>query len=659
MFKKTKITEGCYTLCSNNTSIMFGCPSDIIKVFTSKHLDIPYNIVLPDIFFQNGINVAATEFPIAYFLYKPSDNIRDINIIGSRKTIKRQTVILGETFPSIKGVNIPDWITNKTTEKFVKYEEFFRSKKEIFADIYFKEIKNNGLKIGDITIKQLSPVLFLAEKDNQKEFIDISISNETKPFFSVPYVPNSTSIRDGITIIGSGNGFSQYEENTSSIVYSDYIPIFVDGSPWEENYLSTLGIDNSEYLIFVLTHNHDDHSSLLNLLLYNKKILLLTTSYIFDSFVKKTSAILDVSESKIKEEIEFVELIPNIPKRIYGINFIAHETVHSIPTIGIRIGKILISGDTAWGSTLDLMEEESFITKEEKEKINAIPFDEEAEYIFMDAGGNIVHPNINELCQIPEKNKIKLILNHINVNNIPQDSQFLLGLFGVSYICEKGYLPLNAHILSAFFNNKLISKIDKIWQKVILSRGHIKRFDSKQKSKTGKHSMFILSGIIKNSNERKFGTGDCLGLSKSENFEAISPTLILSIDRELIEECLKDQNLYDEFNKLEFIQNTFYSIPQLHRITNKQILDSYESFEIKKFKKGDTLKINNNNLFIFISGLCTDIVKNKIDKLQIIESKSKLLIFETDSEIIICNINKLKKYIPNIFIDKLLKGEII
>ena len=57
MFKKTKITEGCYTLCSDNTSIMFGCPSDIIKVFTSKHLDIPYNIVLPDIFFQNGINV--------------------------------------------------------------------------------------------------------------------------------------------------------------------------------------------------------------------------------------------------------------------------------------------------------------------------------------------------------------------------------------------------------------------------------------------------------------------------------------------------------------------------------------------------------------------------------------------------------------------------
>ena len=658
MLKKVKITEGCYIVYSDNTSVMFGCPSDIIKVFTSKHLDIPYNIVLPDIFFQNGLNIAATEFPIANFLYKPSDTIRNINIIGSPKTIKRQKKILGETFPSIKGVYKPDWLKNKLTEKFVKYEEFFRLKKDTFASIKFKEIKENGIKIGDISIKQISPVSFVAETDTKKEYIDISIKNHIQPFFNVPTVQNYVPIKHGITIIGSGNGFSQYEENTSSIVYSDYIPIFVDGSPWEEYYTSALGIDNSDYSIFVLTHNHDDHSSILNLILYNKKVIILTTSYIFDSFVNKTSAILDIPQSIIREEIKFIELTPNITKRIYGIDFTAHETVHSIPTIGIRIGKILISGDTAWGSTLDIMEKESFLSTEEKEKINSIPYDKEADFIFMDSGGNIVHPNINELNQLPKENKRKLILNHININNIPQNSDFLYGLFGANYICEKGYKPINVDKLSYFFNNQIINKIDKIWQKIFLSRGNIKSFEPKQKSQTGKYSIFILSGTIKNEKGRKFGAGDCLGIFTSENFEAISPTSILSIPKEIVKECLQEKNLYEQLQKLHLIQNIFYSIPQLERITNKQIIDSHESFEIKKFKKEDKLTIN-NNLFIFISGACTDILGNKINKLQIVNKKSKLLNFEEDSEILICNINILKKYISNIYIEKIFKGEII
>ena len=117
MLKKTKITEGCYIVCSDDTSVMFGCPSDIVKVFTSKHLDIPYNIVLPDIFFQNGLNVAATEFPIAYFIHKPSQKIRNINIIGSSNAIKRQKIIIGETFPNIAGINKSNWIKNENTKK--------------------------------------------------------------------------------------------------------------------------------------------------------------------------------------------------------------------------------------------------------------------------------------------------------------------------------------------------------------------------------------------------------------------------------------------------------------------------------------------------------------------------------------------------------------
>lgn len=658
MLKKTKITEGCYIVCSDNTSVLFGCPSDIVKVFTSKHLDIPHNIVLPDIFFQNGINVGATEFLIANFIYKPADKIRNINIIGSKKAIKNQKIILGETFPSIKGVNKPNWLKNKKTENFVKYEEFFRLKKNIFASIKFKEIKNNLIKIGDIAIEQISPVSFSVKNGDQVENIDILIENQISPFFGVPNVQPPISIKDGIIIIGSGNGFSQYEENTSSIVFSDYVPIFVDGSPWEEYYNSVLGIDNSEYLIFVLTHNHDDHCSLLNLLFFNKKVKILTTLPIFNSFVKKASAILDISESEIKEGFQFIELIPDITKRIYGIDFTAHETIHSIPTIGIRIGKILVSGDTAWGSTLDLMEQESIITKDEKNKINSIPFDNKSKYIFMDSGGNLVHPNIQELCQIPEINRKKLILNHININNIPKNLGFLYGLFGVSYIVDKGYQPLNAHTLSAFFNNKLINKIDKIWQKVFLSRGKIKKFDHHQKTKTGKYSAFILNGVIQNEQGKKFGTGDFLGVFSSENFETISPTSILFVENNLVKECLEEEKLYEQFKKLDFIQNIFYLIPQLRRITNKQIVEAQESFEIKTIKKDTKIKTN-NKLFIFVSGICTDSFGNKINKLQIIDYNSKYLNIEEDSKFIICDIYNLKNYISNIYIEKILKGEIL
>ncbi len=253
--------------------------------------------------------------------------------------------------------------------------------------------------------------------------------------------------------------------------------------------------------LFLITHLHDDHANILDMLLKQSKVSIMSSRLIYRSFLVKAAAILSLPEKDIESLINFVELVPGEPKRWFGIEFIAHETVHPIPTLGVKLDRrILISGDTVWGARLDDAYNRKIITEDVYSKVKSIPLDEEAELIFMDAGGGEVHAELLELFSIPEEQKMKLILNHTSsIDSHLEDLHLQTSWFGQYRILdeENPISPIDA--LSLFYS-PLLKEVHPNWVKVFMSKGRIKQFGPNQiilAEGTPGHAFYIiLNGTV-------------------------------------------------------------------------------------------------------------------------------------------------------------------
>lgn len=659
MIKEQKLTASCYIISSDKASVMFGCPSDIIKVLNAKHIKCPENIILPDSFFQYGLNIAATEFPVANFLYGQSASKTKMNIIGGKDAIERQKIILGETFPFLRHVKRPLWTKDARTYKYLTYEKFIRSKKPIKSDINFIAVsEGENFFIGDICVQKTGKNKFKAISLNQEINIDLTLDCPPIPYFQIPTLKPLPHMKTGIVVIGVGNGFSPYEENSSLIVFSDYIPIAIDGSANQRNCLEALGISAQSIPIFVLTHNHDDHSCILDLIFSGKSIHLLTTRQIYESFIRKSAAILNVKPSVCKKSVKFTELIPDKTVKLYNTTFKAHETIHSIPCIGIRIGeKILISGDTVWGTTLLEMRRQGIISESEYRRIDAIPKDSKAQFIFMDAGGAPVHPQIEELSGLSAQYKAKLILNHISLNKIPKDENFIPGLLGQTLVIESGYKPISIENASDIFSNFLFDKLGKTWEKICLAESVLRKYSRLQRIDLSSKIGIIANGTIEDKHGRTLGIGDIAGLLGSEAYRAISETSLLLINRRLILECLRHEHLLETFEHAAKAERAISEMPILRRLTQTQIFKNRKAIKFLTAAKGEVVPFQNQ--IIKSTSLCKSDRGQTILPNSVIYIKNAKLTFENEAKIVSINFDGFKKTIPSVLTKKILEGEIL
>lgn len=634
MIQVKNIVEGCILVECADREILFGAPSDVVKILIKKNFPVPYYVVLPHTFFKYGLCQASVEFLLYFHLFvRKKQYSEKFTIIGDEEHCNRQYDILQQTLIGPTLEQMKKWgIEESIIERSLKMNRFFQKDistiKDVVNAIHFKECV---AQLHDIEIRKVGENIFEISHSGEKALVDITVKSRPKPYITFPPINQPIKpMKLGFVNVGSYSGFDPTGDTCSLIIFSNYIGIAIDGSPWLRERLQSLGISMNHIQLFFITHMHDDHANILDMILNESKISIMTTRLIYMSFLVKASAILELPQKEIENLINFVEIVPGVAKRWFGTEFLAHETVHPIPTIGIKIeNRIIVSGDTIWGSRLDEAHRVRAIDDDTFNKIKSLPLNDEAELIFMDAGGGDVHTDLLELAQIPEEQKMKIILNHTSsVDSNLEDLHLQTSWFG-QYRTLEEESPISPIDALSLFYSPLLKEVHPNWVKVFMSQGKIKQYGPNQlilaEGTMGNAFYIILNGTVRvikgNQTITTVQAGEFFGEISSmvepdfkhqSSIISISPVEILEIESRLFYEFLNEEGLKERFQKLGelrpiLLQTTMFKvIPE--RILQK-IIDTTLIREISPHvsivKQGDPA----DAFYLILEGSCEVIME--------------------------------------------------
>jgi CRP-like cAMP-binding protein len=632
MIEVRPIIPGCSIVETPSISIMFGAPSDIVKLLIRKNITVPSHVVLPHSFFKFGLCLASVEFPLYYHLFVQKKLGKEkFTIIGDRHACGRQFAILQQTLMGPTVPQMESWgIEKSLQEKTIRYHDYFQrgfsSIEEIVQAVHFEE----GIAtIGDITIRTIDDTHFEVICGDEKADVDLSIKVRPHPYITFPPINQPIKpMKLGFINVGSYSGFDPNGDTSSLILFANYLGISIDGSPWLRERLQSLGISMDHIQLFIVTHLHDDHANILDMILNDSKVTVMTTAIIFKSFIKKASAILDLPEQSVEKLTNFIELVPGKSRKWYGIEFEGFETVHPIPTIGVRVEKrIVISGDSIWGTGLEKARKEGIVDDDTYRIVSQIPLDREAEVIFMDAGGGAVHPDPVELATLPEEQKMKLVLTHTScIDHNIQELHLQSSWFG-HYRALESENPISPIDALSLFLSPILTEAHPNWVKVFMSRGVIRQFGPNQiifaEGTTHHHFYIILNGtvrVIKGSQTitcaqagEFFGEMGTSGdLKHSSSIISISPVELLEIDSDLFQEFLHDEGLKERFQKLGEIRPILFQTTMFKNIPERILQKIIDTTFVREYPPETSIVVQGDPadaFYLILEGSCEVIME--------------------------------------------------
>lgn len=391
-------------------TIQFGCPPESAKVWMRKKeevptIEVPTIYVLPEPFFQNGINFGDIEFPIYWYSFVKGwlQQGKKVTLIGTVEQIQRLKCILQETIfgPTRQQLESADH-PQQEIERIIKESEYFAVKNDATKERYELEDFVNFVPFDSQGIAKLSEkenVAVIKGKENvftvtngkKSESVDLSKAFSEKRAHPSP--PREPFVRPhfGITFLGTSSGFDPNGLTTSLIVWMNGRGLLVDPLAYVTSHMEALGISPLDVPDVLLTHVHGDHDAgLLEYILSGRKIRLFTSRVIYESFLRKARAITGQSFDNM---VEFVELKAHV-KHLYQDEFgiTTRNNFHSIPTIGFLIdslwGSLGYSGDTFYEPhKIAELVKMGVLTPERAQEIGVF----QADHVFHEAGIAPIH----------------------------------------------------------------------------------------------------------------------------------------------------------------------------------------------------------------------------------------------------------------------------
>ena len=185
----------------------------------------------------------------------------------------------------------------------------------------------------------------------------------------------------------------------------------------------------------ILTHCHADHDAgVFQKIREEGEVTIFTTNTIMQSFVRKYSAIANVSPAELMSLFRFTPVPMDAPMHIYGGEIDFHYSIHTIPCIGFSAycgtKSIFYSGDTR--------NEPAFLRKMladgdlSPERANFfLEYGWHQSLILHEAGVPPIHTPISVLAALPTSVKARLRLIHTSCSSIPADSGLRIAEEGV------------------------------------------------------------------------------------------------------------------------------------------------------------------------------------------------------------------------------------
>ncbi|MGV3724097.1 MAG: cyclic nucleotide-binding domain-containing protein, partial [Actinomycetota bacterium] len=305
--------------------------------------------------------------------------------------------------------------------------------------------------------------------------------------------------RFGLQVIGSASGFAAAEWSSCFIVWINGLPLIVDGTPYMDDHLRRLGIEDDHILGYLITHNHEDHANLVGQLVNRRPVTVLTSGPVMASLVARLAAILDCPVAEVRKLIRWIPLQPGMedlgpPLNWFGAEIRTWYSVHTVPTIGVDItlcGKrIRLPGDTLWGRQLAPLRDQGVISPARCRLVQRSYAG--ADVIVADAGGGPIHPD-------PEE--VRELLAHVNgsrvlVTHVPEFARAYLPSAEPGSCVELApRLERSPEEATGLFGSPLFRGISERWLLALLYGGEV-LLPGEGELPEGEGALVLLSGAM-------------------------------------------------------------------------------------------------------------------------------------------------------------------
>ncbi len=493
---------------------------------------MPTTVVLPAIFFWLEDVQAELEFPLFHFLFFRGGFFqgKKLKVIGTADQIDRVRQILRLTLLGPEENLMRKWhIPHQKIARQLAITKHFALKKpegsiaeidDLVEFIYFKDGKT---KLKGLNIEITGRNCFSLTYRGENQVINLNFFERQKPPMKIQADSSFQLKRPAFGLLALSHCTSGFDPNgftTGFVLFINSMPLLIDGPAWTKEHLRAFGLSISEIKGIILSHNHGDHASVIDTIISGHKVNLITIKEVYRSFILKLSLLIGWPEDKIKKMVHFTEVSLDKPYYWFGATFNFFQSVHTIATIGFEVNyngkKIIYSGDTVWGETLQNLFAAGIVDQATYEPLANI-FTAKADLVIMDGGGGLIHPDPAEVNKLPMKAKQKTYLTHRS--NLPE------GITGLNLIHpgqQWEFIPaatVSIGDINAIQNSPFFSSISQEWLNTIYSQGKIDVVDANQvvlqEGEVGKDFYIIIDGafsIIQDNNKLvRLGTGDFFG----------------------------------------------------------------------------------------------------------------------------------------------------
>ncbi|MGR3318128.1 MAG: cyclic nucleotide-binding domain-containing protein [Candidatus Anammoxibacter sp.] len=412
----------------------------------------------------------------------------------------------------------------------------------------------------------------------------------------------------GITFLGSGTGFDPDTYTSCFIIWINGKAIAVDLLASCNERFRQLGIASNDITHVFLSHLHADHDTgILEKMMLGEKIHLLSSRLIFDSFLRKAEGLTKFSKENLEDFVYFTNLekgkevsIPDIDNAYITFDY----GFHSIPSgrfklrykqsngKDIRIG---FSGDTKYKKKkVDKLCKERIITSGRRDSIMGFLWD--CDVIIHEAGGGVLHTDLDDLNKLPARLKKKCILTHTSKNDRKPGS-FVFAEDGQTFtIINKKYEPSVNDLIQLLKNTGVFPNFANKNFRDLIQASDVETYSKGQyifkQASTGHKFYVILSGFVEIIKDNKVSStyekGHFLGelalinqdQKRRASARAKSKVQLMGISREL----------YKKYRLSTSVQEPLYDLSNYFSDSILSHIVGYISRgEVKNYKKGEDI----------------------------------------------------------------------
>jgi CRP-like cAMP-binding protein/phosphoribosyl 1,2-cyclic phosphodiesterase len=608
--------------------VQIGLPPETIKDSMALGLSVPTFYVVPRELFdrRRGINVSEFEFPtyFNFFILK-----RKVKLLVDDESIEaRIRAVFQESAFGPAGLphdgEFAEGLSKDARPDFAKETGYFRKSREgarmdVDSLVEFVRYDANGRhKVSEMVNIQRTRDGYVVEDGDEEiafapDLVELPPRKPAPEPSAKPFEPPAF----GVTILGASHGFDPEGKTTGFVLWVGHRGLLVDPPCESTELFRQWGIAPKLIDGVILTHCHADHDSgTFQKILEEGRINLYTTPYILGSFLRKYTAISGLTEDLLRRTFSFNPVKIGAPTRVHGAELWFFYTLHSIPTIGLKVfygGRSLaFSADSLYDPPrVRELQMRGVVSEARRDELLGFPWYHTV--VLHEAGVPPLHTPAAVLAMLPTEIKRRLYLVHIAEKDVPKDSGLRTAKVGVeNTIRIPVERPQNAdaiELLDVFcsidiFNGFSISRAREVLQ--IARRGRYPQGTKIiQQGTEGETFYIIVSGevtVVYNGKEIKtqqagdfFGeTSLVLGQPRLADVVARTDVDLIEIDRQDFLYLIRGTNISERLTRLarmrdEHSWEVFDQNSVLRNLSSAQKTQLQTYLESSQVNTGDVL----------------------------------------------------------------------